>query len=103
MVFNRLLLRPEDRVVAVGESVKQALVANEGIPAGRIDVIYNGVRLDDFAASSDLRREMRADLGDDPAAPVAIQVARLDYLKDHCTAIRARATSATACPDSDWS
>jgi glycosyltransferase involved in cell wall biosynthesis len=89
MVFNRLFLRRKDRVVAVGESVKQALIANEGIPAGRIEVIYNGVRLNDFSTSSDLRRQVRAELGIDPAAPVAIQVARLDYLKDHCTAIRA--------------
>ncbi len=34
---------------------------------------------------------MRRELGIDPAAPLAIQVARLDYLKDHCTAIRAAA------------
>jgi len=89
MVFNRLFLRRKDRVVAVGESVKQALIANEGIPAERIEVIYNGVRLDDFSATDDLRRQVRAELGIDPAAPVAILVARLDYLKDHCTAIRA--------------
>ena len=88
MVFNRLFLRRKDRVVAVGESVKRALIDNEGISPARIDVIYNGVRLDDFAASGDLRREVRAELGIDPAAPVAIQVARLDYLKDHCTAVR---------------
>ena len=88
MIFNRLFLRKKDRVVAVGQSVKQALIDNEGLAAQRIDVIYNGVRLDDFAAAPDLRREVRAELGIDPAAPVAIQVARLDYLKDHLTAIR---------------
>jgi glycosyltransferase involved in cell wall biosynthesis len=88
MVFNRLFLRRQDRVVAVGESVKRALIDNEGIPPARIDVIYNGVRLDDFAAGGELRREVRAELGIDPSVPVAIQVARLDYLKDHCTAVR---------------
>lgn len=91
MLFNRLFLRGKDRVVAVGESVKQALIDNEGIPARRIDVIYNGVRLDDFSAGAELRSEVRRELGIDPAAPLAIQVARLDYLKDHCTAIRAAA------------
>jgi glycosyltransferase involved in cell wall biosynthesis len=91
MLFNRMFLRGKDRVVAVGESVKQALIDNEGIPARRIDVIYNGVRLDDFAAGTELRGEVRRELGIDPAAPLAIQVARLDYLKDHCTAIRAAA------------
>lgn len=88
MVFNRLFLRRRDRVVAVGQSVKQALIDNEGIRSERIDVIYNGVRLDDFAAGRDTRSEVRSELGIDPAAPVAIQVARLDYLKDHLTAVR---------------
>ncbi len=99
IVFNRLFLRRKDRVVAVGESVKRALIDNEGISPGRIDVIYNGVRLEDFAASGDLRREVRAELGIDPAAPVAIQVARLDYLKDHCTAVRAAERIRQKLPD----
>src|SRR4030095_12435036 len=88
MIFNRLFLRRKDRVVAVGQSVKRALVVNEGIPAGRIYVIHNGVRLDEFAVSNELRSEARAELGIEPHAPVAVQVARLDYLKDHCTAVR---------------
>ncbi len=88
MVFNRLFLRRKDRVVAVGESVKQALIDNEGLPAARIDVIYNGVRLNDFSVNAGLRFEVRDELRIDPAAQVAIQVARLDYLKDHCTAVR---------------
>lgn len=99
MVFNRLFLRRQDRVVAVGASVKQALIDNEGIPSGRIEVIYNGVRLDDFAASGELRRQVRAELMIDPAAPVAIQVARLDYLKDHCTAVRAAERIRQKLPD----
>lgn len=89
MIFNRLFLRRQDRVVAVGESVRQALIVNEGIPAQRIEVIYNGVRLDDFASDPQLRTQVRGELGLELDAPVAIQVARLDYLKDHCTAIRA--------------
>ncbi len=88
MVFNRIFLRRMDRVVAVGESVKRALIDNEGIPAARIDVIYNGVRLDDFQSDSVTRQEVRAELGLSPADRVAILVARLDYLKDHSTALR---------------
>ena len=49
MIFNRLFLRRQDRVVAVGQAVKQALVMNEAICPRRIEVIYNGVSLDDFA------------------------------------------------------
>ena len=88
IVFNRLFLRDCDRVVAVGESVKRALIANEGIPAGRIQVIYNGVRLADFSHDSHERNKVRSELAIGMHAPVAIQVARLDYLKDHLTAVR---------------
>jgi glycosyltransferase involved in cell wall biosynthesis len=88
MIFNRLFLRRVDRVVAVGGAVKQALIENEGIPASRIEVIHNGVRLADFSADESLRRQVRAELGIDERDFVAIQVARLDYLKDYCTAVR---------------
>jgi glycosyltransferase involved in cell wall biosynthesis len=88
MVFNRLFLRRNDRVVAVGESVKRALINNEGIPASRIEVIYNGVRMDEFQADARARQTVRAELGLTPADRVAILVARLDYLKDHSTALR---------------
>src|SRR5262249_38679394 len=45
MLANRLLLQRRDRVVGVGEAVRQALVNNEGIPSQRVGVIYNGVDL----------------------------------------------------------
>jgi glycosyltransferase involved in cell wall biosynthesis len=89
MVFNRLFLRERDRVVAVGKAVKQALIRNEGIPPQRIAVIYNGVRIGDFRADSRTRVEVRTELGISPMAHIGILVARLDYLKDHCTALRA--------------
>jgi glycosyltransferase involved in cell wall biosynthesis len=89
MFFNRFFLRRTDRVVAVGQSVKQALIDNEGIPAKRIDVIYNGVRYGEFSNRSQAREAIRRDLQIDLAAPVAIQVARLDPIKDHLTALRA--------------
>lgn len=88
MAFNRLFLRPDDRVVAVGEAVRTALVANEGIPTRRIQVIYNGVHLEDFSVNGQDRIAVRRELGIGDNAPVAIQVARLDYLKDHSTALR---------------
>lgn len=89
MIFNRLFLRGIDRVVAVGEAVKQALIANEGIPASRIEVVYNGVNIANFSGDEQTRRRVRKELEIDGEVPVIIQVARLDYLKDHCTAIRA--------------
>ena len=58
-VANRLLLRRGDRLVAVGEAVRRALIDNEGFPAGRVEVVYNGVDLSAFA-DADRDRERRS-------------------------------------------
>lgn len=89
VVFNKMMLRRGDRLVAVGEQVRQALVENERFAAHRIETIYNGVNLQRFAehrnASLLLRQEFRL-----PAdAHIVMQVARLDPLKDHHTALAA--------------
>lgn len=89
MFANRLLLTRRDRVVGVGGAVQQALVDNEGIPPDRISVIYNGVDLQTFSGERSHREVVRAELGFQPTDFVIFQVARLDYLKDHLTAIRA--------------
>jgi len=89
MIFHRLLLRRRDRVVAVGESVRQALVRNEGILAKRICVIYNGVPCPRFQRDEAIRHRMRGELGVAEGDFVIMQVARLDPLKDLRTAVRA--------------
>ncbi len=88
ILFNRLLLRKRDRVVGVGESVRQALIHNEGIPAERVGVIYNGADLATFAAPPADQAAVRREIGVNADDFVMIQVARLDGLKDHATAIR---------------
>ncbi len=88
MLFNRLMLRRDDRVVAVGEGVRQALIDNEGIPAQRVEVIYNGVHLAPFRERTGARASVRGELGLRDDEFVVAQVARLDYLKDHLTAVR---------------
>jgi glycosyltransferase involved in cell wall biosynthesis len=88
IVFNRLLLRRRDRVVGVGECVRQALVHNEGIRAHRVEVVYNGIETRAFPPRRVHRDQVRAELGCRPDEFVVIQVARLDYLKDHQTALR---------------
>lgn len=85
---NRLLLRRSDRLVAVGEAVRQALIDNEGLPSGRIRVIYNGIDVERFRPAPQRRDEVRRELELESNAFVILQVARLDYLKDHPTAIR---------------
>lgn len=96
MWFNRLMLGRGDRLFAVGHDVKRALVENEGLPAGRIDVIYNGIPVEAYRRElfPDARAWLNAQFGLPADAFVVVQVARLDYLKDHTTAIRATARAA---------
>jgi glycosyltransferase involved in cell wall biosynthesis len=91
IVFNRLMLRKHDRVVGVGQAVCRALVDNEGIPARRVELVYNGVDLARFASGTSdrsQREQVRAEIGCGADDLVIMQVARLDHLKDHATAIR---------------
>jgi glycosyltransferase involved in cell wall biosynthesis len=89
MLFNRSFLSRRDRVVAVGEAVRQALVCNEGLPEARIEVIYNGIDQRPFAGALRPRSETRRELGLGSEDFVIVQIARLDPLKDHATALRA--------------
>lgn len=88
MLVNPRMLGAEDRVVAVGECVRRALIDNEGFPPQRIEVIYNGVDLARFEKVGDPAALRRA-LGRRPDDFLCIFVARLDPIKDHRTAIRA--------------
>lgn len=89
-LVNRCLLRKRDRLVGVGESVRQALIHNEGLPAKRVEVVYNGVDLKALATPAPHARQcLRQQLGYAQKHFVAIQVARLHSLKDHQTALHA--------------
>jgi glycosyltransferase involved in cell wall biosynthesis len=96
---NRLLLRRRDRVVAVGHCVRDALVHNEGIAPDRIEVVYNGIELEQFAAVKSDSAPLRAELEMTSRHLMIVQVARLNRLKDHATGIRAMAELARDFPD----
>ena len=105
IVCNRLLLRPRDRVIAVGEAVRGALIANEGIPASRVEVLFNGVRLKTYRAAANdpaLRAAVRHELGLSDSDFVVAQVARLNELKDHATAARAIARTTRQSANIRW-
>ena len=85
---HRLLLGSRDRLVAVGQATRQALIDNEGLPAERVEVIYNGVDLSKFNdIASTARGEVRKELGLEATDFVMTLVARLDPIKDHSTAL----------------
>lgn len=88
LLANRLLLRRRDRVVGVGQAVRRALIANEGLPAGRVEVVYNGIDLAAFSRAGADGATVRDELGIGPDGLMILQVARLDPLKDHATAVR---------------
>jgi len=102
MLFNRALLGRRDRIVGVGEAVRRALVDNEGIPAARVGVIYNGVDLTPYRNPGrdrvTVRQRLRQELGIPESALLLAQVARLDDLKDHATAVRAMVRIVAAVP-----
>lgn len=89
MLFNRIMIRKRDQFLGVGEAVRTALIRNEGLPQDRVDVVYNGINLAPFDAPPTDRSLVRSELGFSPEDFLIIQVARLDSLKDHPTAIRA--------------
>jgi sugar transferase (PEP-CTERM/EpsH1 system associated) len=90
-VINRLWLRSRDRVVAVGQAVRQALIDNDGFQTKHVGVIYNGVDGSLFGGDDNDRELIRRELDIGVDDFLLIQVARLDYLKDHATAVRALA------------
>jgi len=98
MLFNRLMLRRRDRVVGVGQAVRQALIQNEGISPHRVSVVYNGIDFQRYYSDGEERAAVRKELGLEPDDFVILQVARMDYLKDHATAIRTIARLASPCP-----
>ena len=88
-LFNRTVLRRGDRIIAVGEDVRRALIENEGFPPGRVEVVYNGVDTSSFEESARHRESVRREIGVGAEDFVLMQVARLDPIKDHATAVRA--------------
>jgi len=89
VLANRWLLKPDDRVTAVGRFVADALMRNEGIEPGRVRVIHNGIDPDDFPpADAPARAAARSLIGVDADTPVVMQVARFHKVKDHRTAVR---------------
>ena len=102
VLANRgVFLRYTDDVLAVCGYIKELLVANEGIPADRIRVVYNGVdpsRFEPDALAPDIRDALRAELGIAADARVVTCVARFHPVKDHPTLIRAFALAAAQDP-----
>jgi L-malate glycosyltransferase len=87
--FNRLFLSGRAaHITAVCDFTRQRLIEKEGMPADRIEVVYNGVDVDRFA-SLPSPSKAKQDLGLPPDKLVILQVGTFRAVKDQPTAIRA--------------
>lgn len=55
--------RTADHIVTLGGAVKEHLVTREGVPAGKINVVYQGFDFDRFSATEDERNRIRNEFG----------------------------------------
>jgi L-malate glycosyltransferase len=99
MLANRFLVGRRDRVIGVGQAVRQALIANEGLSDDRVAVIYNGIDLAAYEGLTVGHGSLRQEFGWTGDHFVIVQVARLNKLKDHLTAIRAFARLRASLPE----
>src|SRR5687768_2472219 len=88
-VANRLLSRVARDVLAVSGDLRQHLI-EEGFPANRVGVIYNGIDVGAMPDSA-ARKEVRQRIGAAPSDLVVGTIARLDPVKDLETLIAAAA------------
>jgi glycosyltransferase involved in cell wall biosynthesis len=96
--WTRFLNRFTDRVVANSEGARQIAVAAEGLPADRVDVIYQGVDMDVFSPAR-VKPGACRELGIAEGSRVVGIVANLRPVKDHDLFLRAAAIVARRIPD----
>ena len=95
---SRLLYaNPADRILAISEGVRGALVRS-GVAPGRIRVVPSGIDLAPFDAPVD-RAALRARLGIDPRTLLVLNVAALAPHKSQTTLLHAMARLGDRVPD----
>ncbi len=100
VLANRWLLKGHDRITAVGNWTRQCLIDHEGLPAERIEVVYNGIDPRKFTLiTAERRQAMRTRLGLAAETPVILQVARFHPVKGHATILRAVAELTQQSPE----
>ena len=91
-VINRLLFPFVDKVTAISEATKSALIIHERIKAAKIEVIYNGIQSVPTPEKSELET-LRQTLGLKPEHLIFGTIARFDPIKNQALMIRAFAES----------
>ncbi len=73
---QRCTARRADKIVAVSSAVAEHLATNLGIPGELIEVIHNGIDIEDFIARS-CGPDLRSELGLSADTPIVVSVGRL--------------------------
>lgn len=88
LIYDRLLDRFSDRLIACSESVREHLVQRVGLPWERIDVILNGVDLSQFQPREEAK-EVKVQMGLPLDRPIVAVVGRISEQKGQDDFIRA--------------
>jgi sugar transferase (PEP-CTERM/EpsH1 system associated) len=95
---NQLLSLTTAAYTAVSEFSRQSLVQFEKMPGRKIQVIYNGIDVDDVRCAIDDRQRLRRDAGLNDDDLLVLSIGRLDPIKDFGTLIGAFAEAARRSP-----
>jgi glycosyltransferase involved in cell wall biosynthesis len=87
-VFERYLLRRADCIIILSRGMAEEFSQRTDIPPSRIEVVGDGIDLNEIPEDFD-RNRFRRVLGISPSAPVIVSIGRLDPVKDHLTLLRA--------------
>ena len=92
---RHLIARFSDAFLAVSDEDRRRMIANEGIPPDQVQVVPNGIR----ARPPTGGRDLRAELGVGPDAPIIVSVGMLRPQKAYDVLLRATAEVRAAHPD----
>ncbi|MFO1476657.1 MAG: glycosyltransferase family 4 protein [Verrucomicrobiota bacterium] len=99
--FNRWKYRRADRTVCVSRFIA-AQLESWGVPADRLDVIYEAVPDEGWLSREEARRELRARVPLPEGRPLVGNIAALVPHKDHHTLLRAARALRERRPDAVW-
>jgi glycosyltransferase involved in cell wall biosynthesis len=85
----RMLLESRDRIVAASQSIRRALILNEGLPSGQTEVIYHGLTPAGGGGAPPAEPSVRPEIGVAAEAFLILQVAPFEPVQDHPLAIDA--------------
>lgn len=98
VIINPLLNKITHKITAISNATKNALVQYENFPEKDIEVVYNGIEINDDAIAID-KEEFKRSLNLPQDSMVLGTVARLDPIKNHLMMIKGLKEILIKCPN----